>query len=213
MKKDQGSNPRVWRRQPKQERAANTVDCILQAAEQLFVANGFHSTTVDDIVRRAGIGVGSLYGYFPNKTSIALALLESVSSSIADDSRKYFIEYGKDPVEASLPKVVRRIYHGYKRHKNVLINLVNEVPTLRADAELYSLDRLIHRASLIYLQIYADRYTGKSIEVLHAFLNVVFIGSIKQYLAESNPRLDEDAFLDHLSMTILVCFVQPRTAE
>jgi len=120
----QSDSPNRQRRVPKQERSISTVEAILQAAEELFLKDGFAKTTVEDILRRAGIGTGSFYDYFPNKTAVALALLESVSTEIAGDARKYFIDFGRDSIQQSLPKVVRRIFHRYKRHKNILINLV-----------------------------------------------------------------------------------------
>lgn len=204
--------PGPLRRQPKQSRALNTVDTILQAAEELFVSKGFHNTTSEDIVKRAGTSIGSLYDYFPNKTSIALALLENVSMSIAVDSKKYFMEYGKQPLETSLPQVIRRIFEGYKRHKNVLINLVNDVPELRSAAELYSIDKLIHRASLIYLQIYEDRFDEKGLAVAHSFLTLLFGASIKQYLAETNHLLSENDFLNELTLVILLYIQHPAVA-
>ena len=213
------SNPKVWRKRPKQNRSSTTVVSILDAAEEMFASKGYNNTTSEDIVRRAGVGIGSLYDYFPNKTSIALALLENTSTAIADDSRKIFVEYGSESIETSLPKVIREIYKNYKRHKNVLISLVNEVPELRSTSELYSIDRLIHRASRIYLQMYEDQYADKDIRVIHEFLNLLFTASIKHYLAEANPPLAEETFLDNLTKTILFYLTQhtfeterPKTA-
>jgi AcrR family transcriptional regulator len=202
-------NPEIWRKQPRQGRSANTVQNILEAAEQLFTARGYDETTAEDIVQRAGVGIGSLYDYFPNKKAVALALLESISESMANDARKLFAEHGREPIEVSLPKVARKIYFGYKRHKNVLINLVNDVPALRPLAELYALDKLINRTSLLYLQIYQDQYTEKHLESSHQFLNLVFTASIKYYLSEEHPSLDEDEFLTRLSDVVLVALMPP----
>jgi hypothetical protein len=79
----------------------------------------------------------------------------------------------------------------------------NDVPALRSLAELYSIDRLIHRTSLLYLQIYADRFEGKDIEATHQFLNLIFTASIKQYLSESTHLIEEEEFLERLSSMIL----------
>mgnify|MGYP001765931527 CR=1 FL=1 len=132
-----------------------------------------------------------------------VTLLESVSTEIAGDARKYFVDYGRDSIQQSLPKVVRRIYHRYKRHKNILINLVNEVPELRATAENYSVDRLIYRASLIYLQIYEDAFASKDLRIVHGIMNLVYSAAIKQYLSDEEPSFDEDTFLGQLSDMML----------
>jgi AcrR family transcriptional regulator len=50
---------------------------ILRVARQHFARAGFTSTTMADIARAAGMGVGSLYVYFPTKDAIALTLLQT----------------------------------------------------------------------------------------------------------------------------------------
>ena len=50
---------------------------ILRVARQQFARAGFTSTTMADIARAAGMGVGSLYVYFPMKDAIALTLLQT----------------------------------------------------------------------------------------------------------------------------------------
>jgi AcrR family transcriptional regulator len=64
------------RKSPRQERARATVDAILGAAADLFAARGYARTNTNHIARRAGVSVGSLYQYFPNKDAILTALLD-----------------------------------------------------------------------------------------------------------------------------------------
>jgi AcrR family transcriptional regulator len=201
------------RRKPKQTRSKNTVESILQSAEELFLKHGFENSTVEQIAKRAGVGIGSVYDYFPNKTSIALALLESVSATIANDSKTYFTVYGKNSIKESLPKVVRQIYGSYKRHKNIVITLVNSAQELRFAAEMYSIERLMYRASLIYLQIYEDEFAGKNLNTVHALLNLVFSSSIKQYLSDDKPQLSEDEFIDELSNMFLTYLISAKTTS
>lgn len=65
------------RRTPKQERAQATVDAILQATAQLLVADGgVARLSTNRIAKRAGVSVGTLYQYFPDKEAIVQALGE-----------------------------------------------------------------------------------------------------------------------------------------
>jgi AcrR family transcriptional regulator len=52
------------------------VDAILEAAARVFAEQGFAGGTTNRIAERAGVSVGSLYEYFPNKESILVALVE-----------------------------------------------------------------------------------------------------------------------------------------
>jgi len=58
------------RRRPRQERARATVEAILQATVELIDTVGWTHTSTNRIAERAGVSIGSLYQYFPNKESI-----------------------------------------------------------------------------------------------------------------------------------------------
>lgn len=64
------------RKQPRQERSRATVEAILEAAAQVFERHGYAAGTTNRIAARAGVSIGSLYQYFPNKDAVLVALVE-----------------------------------------------------------------------------------------------------------------------------------------
>jgi AcrR family transcriptional regulator len=64
------------RKRPRQRRATATVHAIVEAAARILSDQGEHALTTNRIARRAGVSVGSLYQYFPNKHAILRALVE-----------------------------------------------------------------------------------------------------------------------------------------
>jgi len=62
------------RRKPKQARSADLLQAILQAAIQVLAKEGAHRFTTTRVAERAGVSVGSVYQYFPNKASILFRL-------------------------------------------------------------------------------------------------------------------------------------------
>ncbi len=62
------------RRKPKQARAQVTYDSILQAAVQLLERAGPDGLNTNAVAERAGVSIGTLYQYFPDKESILLAV-------------------------------------------------------------------------------------------------------------------------------------------
>ena len=67
------------RKIPRQSRAQNTVDVVLEAAAQVLEASGEAGFNTNAVAERAGVSIGALYRYFPDKQSIlkALALRET----------------------------------------------------------------------------------------------------------------------------------------
>jgi AcrR family transcriptional regulator len=59
-----------------QARSAATVDAILSATIQVLLAAGQDRLTTTRVAHRAGVSVGTLYQYFPNKQALLRAVLE-----------------------------------------------------------------------------------------------------------------------------------------
>ncbi len=67
--------PRISsRKQPKQARSTELVAAILEAALQVLAVEGAQRFTTARVAERAGVSVGSLYQYFPNKAAILFRL-------------------------------------------------------------------------------------------------------------------------------------------
>jgi AcrR family transcriptional regulator len=68
-------NPRISeRKRPQQARANDLVAAVLDAAVQVLRTEGAVRFTTARVAERAGVSVGSLYQYFPNKASILFRL-------------------------------------------------------------------------------------------------------------------------------------------
>ncbi|HWP67413.1 MAG TPA: TetR/AcrR family transcriptional regulator [Candidatus Limnocylindria bacterium] len=65
------------RRRPSQARSRETVAAIVEAAARIFAAEGYAGATTNRIAEAAGVSVGSLYEYFPNKDALLVALIEA----------------------------------------------------------------------------------------------------------------------------------------
>ena len=59
----------------------------MDAALALFSANGYHQTTVPDIVREAGVGHGTFYEYFSNRRDVLMALTQTAADRLTSVRR------------------------------------------------------------------------------------------------------------------------------
>jgi AcrR family transcriptional regulator len=64
------------RKAPRQVRSGETFEAILAAAAHILASEGAQRFTTNRVAKRAGVSIGSLYQYFPNKQAIARALVE-----------------------------------------------------------------------------------------------------------------------------------------
>lgn len=68
-------SPRISsRKQPRQARSTELVGAILEAAVQVLAKEGAHRFTTARVAEKAGVSVGSVYQYFPNKAAILFRL-------------------------------------------------------------------------------------------------------------------------------------------
>jgi AcrR family transcriptional regulator len=69
-------DPLSPRKQPRQQRSRATVDAIVEAAARVFSEQGYAAGSTNRIAETAGVAIGSLYEYFPNKAAILVAVAE-----------------------------------------------------------------------------------------------------------------------------------------
>jgi AcrR family transcriptional regulator len=70
------------RKVPAQARSQETVSVILEASARILELGGLRGFNTNAIAERAGVSVGSLYQYFPNKDAIVLALIGSFEEAL-----------------------------------------------------------------------------------------------------------------------------------
>ena len=71
------------RKTPVQARAAITVDAISEATIQVLLSHGADRLTTTRVADRAGVSVGTLYQYYPNKQSLLFAVMEDHFEKVA----------------------------------------------------------------------------------------------------------------------------------
>jgi AcrR family transcriptional regulator len=96
---------------------------LLAAAQDVFVAQGYHAAAMDDIAERAGVSKPVLYQHFPGKLELYLALLDTHGDAIVDKVR--------DAMAATIDNKERvrgavRAYFDFVDHESEAFRLVFE---------------------------------------------------------------------------------------
>ncbi|MCZ0732731.1 TetR family transcriptional regulator [Phreatobacter sp. AB_2022a] len=98
------------RKQPKQARSNELVAAILDAAVQVLAREGAQRFTTARVAERAGVSVGSLYQYFPNKAAILFRLQSEEWRRTTALLRAILAEDARSP-----PERLRRLVHAFIR--------------------------------------------------------------------------------------------------
>ena len=119
---------------------------ILAAARRLFDRKGFAATSMEDVARRAGLAVGTLYNYFPSKDQLLFAISRSDTEQLVKMGERILADPPDDPGEAiaALTEVmVQGITTGERRlWRELFVAAIAAPDTL--GARLFALDmRLI----------------------------------------------------------------------
>jgi AcrR family transcriptional regulator len=138
----------VARRQPAQARSRERMDLILSIASTLIAEHGSGPLKMSQIAELAGISIGSLYQYFPDKRAVIRTLAEQFS----EESRRC-IEEALGPVqdqaglETAFSELVD-LYHAMLRERPVMQDIASG---MRADKELAEIERAASKACGTYL--------------------------------------------------------------
>jgi AcrR family transcriptional regulator len=84
---------------------------ILDAATRVFAARGFHSTTIRQIAKEAGVADGTIYNYFGNKGDLLLGILDRLNETEERDAQLSAGEGGD----------LRAFFLSYVRHRMALL--------------------------------------------------------------------------------------------
>jgi AcrR family transcriptional regulator len=98
------------RKQPKQARSTDLVAAILEAAVQVLAKEGAQRFTAARVAEKAGVSVGSLYQYFPNKAAILFRLQSDEWRQTSDLLRGILEDDTRPPLER-----LRNLVHAFIR--------------------------------------------------------------------------------------------------
>jgi AcrR family transcriptional regulator len=129
---------------PEQDRSRATVDVIVDAAARVLVKGGYAAFTTNRVAETAGVSIGSLYQYFPNKE----ALLSELMRRHVEEIGAGVEEMATRSAHAPLSEIIRNaIEHSARAHLHdpeLHQVLSEEVPRLGAlDWETPFVERMV----------------------------------------------------------------------
>jgi AcrR family transcriptional regulator len=190
------------RKQPKQARSAELVAAILDAAAQVLAREGAQRFTTARVAERAGVSIGSLYQYFPNKAAILFRLQSDEWRQTTDMLGGILADVQRPPLER-----LRRLVHAFLRSEceeaAMRVALHDAAPLYRdapeAQAARASGDRIVE----LFMQE-ALPCAPEATRVLVGDLITTTLGTVGKQFSEAPRNLAEiDVYAD--TMADMLC--------
>ena len=116
------------RRQPRQRRAQQTVEVVLDAVVEVLKRDGVTAVTTNRIAEVAGVSIGSVYQYFPDKRAIFMALHARHVDQIGRLVESTLVRHASSSLETSIRAVVEAMVDAHTTDPELYELLHAEVP-------------------------------------------------------------------------------------
>ena len=97
------------RRRPRQTRSKATVDTILEATARVLIAEGFDGLTTTAVAEAAGVSIGSLYQYFPDKEALVAEIRRRYEHGFRERLIALVRELNDLPLDEAIARCVRAL--------------------------------------------------------------------------------------------------------
>ena len=145
------SAPVALRKEPQQARSADLMAAILDAAASVLASEGARRFTTARVAERAGVSVGSLYQYFPNKAAI-LFRLQSEEWRRTTAMLREILEDGRRPPLDRLRGLVHAFLRSECEEAAMRVALADAAPLYRHAPEAREAKEAGHRTIHAFLQ-------------------------------------------------------------
>lgn len=189
------------RKLPAQERSKATYEAILKATAQVLAAEGVDRVNTNRVAEVAGVSIGSLYQYFPNKESMMQALIDSYASRLVEHLSGYLEQLSKEPAAGAIRSYVK-----------AMLSLPREDPELHrafvlvvfklGHASIRQLEEQLMFIVRAYLETQKHRLIPKNLD-LATFILVTTVESVTNIALLKHPEyISTDEFEIELSNII-----------
>jgi AcrR family transcriptional regulator len=178
------------------------VEAILKATIQVLLKVGKESLTTTLVASRAGVSVGTLYQYFPNKSSLLRAALQRHM----DEVGMALEAVCQEQAGASLEKMATELVRGFLQAKMKDAKASAALYSVSSDVDGARISRAMsqkaHRAIVAMLVTSSDELTTDP-GLVAAMLQAAMAGVSRRMLESASPESDYERLREEL--VVLVC--------
>ncbi len=118
------------RKQPMQERSKALVTALIRTTARILIRDGWPALTTNRVAREAGVSIGSLYQYFPDKDALARALVEQISAEMLESLMTLAVSLHDKSLRAGVGMIVHAAIDATRKDAALYRALLLELPRL-----------------------------------------------------------------------------------
>lgn len=192
------------RRPPRQKRSRETLEHLLDATAATVAELGLDGTTTNHIARKAGVSIGSLYQYFPDKEALIEAMMERLGQRIGRDFRARAQQVDINGLALGDVVTMLVVYGLHQiRTDPLMLELVRNWNRLPVDKVLDPVEQLFYALAQPYFLRNYRNYPVENLEAkLYVLINSALFTTIR-YLLQPTPTVSEPEFVRTLTRMIV----------
>lgn len=189
--------PTAVRRTPKQRRSREIVEAIVEAGRRILEERGADALTTNHVAERAGVSIGSLYRYFPNRAAVLAAIYDRDATREARELAHERWAIADLPLEQALETLVD---FQLERHRRLL---EMESSFYRSHHGEFGLSDRIGAEAVVegiraILAAHATRVRARDLDEAAYLIARGVSGVLRLTLEERPEKLSEPSFRDEL---------------
>ncbi len=199
----------VSRKSPVQHRSRKTVEVILNATARVLLRDGYEACTTNHVARAAGVSIGSVYQYFPNKESLILAVLERHVQRQQEAFAERLVALAGADLETTVHTLVRAMFEVQLLQPKLHRVLLEQVPRIGALKRLHELHGQYEPLVSAWLEGHADQLDLPNPSVAAYVLIAAVEGVVTRALLE-RPRWLELGLLEKQVSRLVLAYLRPE---
>lgn len=190
------------RKRPKQKRSKMTVDAILTATTRILIEGGYDKLNTNYVAQVAGVSVGTLYQYFPNKESLVLAVFEEHAEEMLGLLRRASSALRDVPLETAVRAYIQTMIEAHCVDPELHRTLIRQALHLGVHIHQHIQSEAIAIVRS-YLELHKDTILPNNLDIA-AFLLVTMVESATHNMVVEYPdMLKHDDVAEELACVVL----------
>jgi AcrR family transcriptional regulator len=199
------------RKSPVQARSAASVDALLEATIQILLHGGKERLTTTKVALRAGVSVGSLYQYFPNKSALLQAALRRHLDEVTEAMERVCEEQRGAPLQSMGTALINAFLQAKMRDAKTSAALYSVSSDVDVAKIVQQMGIRSHKAIVGMLATTSDQLT-RDPQLVAMMLQGAMVGISRRLLESGAPEKHFESLRQEL-LFLVGAYLEACTAQ